>query len=117
MPPQKRLCRYECGTTLQEYDEKEGKYRELDMTLHTKERCKEMKIKNLAKDVGQKGEAAVGSSLTDKNQLTRIEEDVKALRQDFAEMKRAMKQYAESLAQVSFQTGDQLNKDARPVGA
>ena len=38
-----RLCRYECGTELGDFDEKENKYRELSGTLHTRERCQSIK--------------------------------------------------------------------------
>ena len=38
-----RLCRYECGTELGDFDEKENKYREVSGTLHTRERCQSIK--------------------------------------------------------------------------
>jgi hypothetical protein len=38
-----RLCRYECGTELGDFDEHENKYREVSGTLHTKERCQSLK--------------------------------------------------------------------------
>lgn len=38
-----RLCRYECGTELGDFDEKENKYREVSGTLHTRERCQSLK--------------------------------------------------------------------------
>ena len=38
-----RLCRYECGTELGDFDEKQNKYLELSGTLHTRERCQSLK--------------------------------------------------------------------------
>ena len=38
-----RMCRYECGTELGDFDEQENKYRELSGTLHTRERCQSLK--------------------------------------------------------------------------
>lgn len=38
-----RMCRYECGTELGEFDEQENKYREVSGTLHTRERCQSLK--------------------------------------------------------------------------
>jgi hypothetical protein len=38
-----RLCRYECGTELGDFDEQENKYREVSGTLHTRERCQSLK--------------------------------------------------------------------------
>jgi hypothetical protein len=37
------LCRYECGTELGDFDEKQNKYLELSGTLHTRERCQSLK--------------------------------------------------------------------------
>ena len=37
-----RLCRYECGTELGDF-EKQNKYLELSGTLHTRERCQSLK--------------------------------------------------------------------------
>ena len=38
-----RICKYSCGTQLGEYDKSENKYREVDGTLHTRERCESLK--------------------------------------------------------------------------
>jgi hypothetical protein len=38
-----KLCRYECGTELGDFDEKQNKYLELSGTLHTRERCQSIK--------------------------------------------------------------------------
>jgi hypothetical protein len=38
-----RMCRYECGTELGDFDEQENKYREVSGTLHTRERCQSLK--------------------------------------------------------------------------
>ena len=38
-----RMCRYECGTELGDFDEKQNKYLELSGTLHTRERCQSIK--------------------------------------------------------------------------
>jgi hypothetical protein len=37
------MCRYECGTELGDFDEKQNKYLELSGTLHTRERCESLK--------------------------------------------------------------------------
>ena len=37
------MCRYECGTELGDFDEKQNKYLELSGTLHTRERCQSIK--------------------------------------------------------------------------
>jgi hypothetical protein len=37
------MCRYECGTELGDFDEKQNKYLELSGTLHTRERCQSLK--------------------------------------------------------------------------
>lgn len=47
-----RLCKYECGTELGDFDEKEHKYLELSGTLHTRERCESLKNRSQTK-VGQ----------------------------------------------------------------
>ena len=40
----KRICRYDSGVELGEFDEKENKYREANTgMLHTRERCEAMK--------------------------------------------------------------------------
>ena len=40
----KRICRYNCGIELGQFDEKENKYREASTgMLHTRERCEAMK--------------------------------------------------------------------------
>jgi len=40
----KRICRYNCGVGLGQFDEKENKYREASTgMLHTRERCEEVK--------------------------------------------------------------------------
>ena len=39
-----RICRYNCGVELGQFDEKENKYREASTgILHTRERCEAMK--------------------------------------------------------------------------
>lgn len=38
-----RLCKYECGTELGDFDEKQNKYLEISGTLHTRERCESLK--------------------------------------------------------------------------
>jgi hypothetical protein len=39
-----RICRYNCGVELGQFDEKENKYREASSgMLHTRERCEAMK--------------------------------------------------------------------------
>jgi hypothetical protein len=40
-----RICRYNCGIELGQFDEKENKYREAGVsgTLHTRERCESLK--------------------------------------------------------------------------
>ena len=38
-----RLCKYECGTELGDFDEKQNKYLEIGGTLHTRERCESLK--------------------------------------------------------------------------
>ncbi len=40
-----RMRRYECGTELGDFDEKQNKYLELSGTLHTRERCESLKNK------------------------------------------------------------------------
>jgi hypothetical protein len=40
-----RLCKYECGTELGDFDEKQNKYLEVNGTLHTRERCESLKSK------------------------------------------------------------------------
>jgi hypothetical protein len=42
-----RLCRYECGTELGDFDEQENKYREVSGTLHTRERCQSIKSQTI----------------------------------------------------------------------
>ena len=37
------MCRYECGTELGDFDEKQYKYVELTGTLHTRERCESLR--------------------------------------------------------------------------
>ncbi len=44
-----RMCRYECGTELGDFDEKQNKYLEVSGTLHTRERCESLKMKNNVK--------------------------------------------------------------------
>jgi hypothetical protein len=44
-----RLCRYECGTELGDFDEQENKYREVSGTLHTRERCQSIKSQGTKK--------------------------------------------------------------------
>ena len=40
----KRICRYNCGIELGQFDEKENKYREASTGMfHTRERCEAMK--------------------------------------------------------------------------
>ncbi len=46
-----RLCRYECGTELGDFDEQQNKYRELTGTLHTRERCESLKSQAVTKKV------------------------------------------------------------------
>jgi hypothetical protein len=43
-----RICKYGCNAQLGEFDTKENKYRETDVskTIHTKERCQELKNQN-----------------------------------------------------------------------
>ena len=38
-----RICKYSCGTQLSEFDKTQNKYREVDGTLHTRERCESLK--------------------------------------------------------------------------
>jgi hypothetical protein len=38
-----KKCTFECGTMLYDFDESVRKYKERDGTLHTKERCQEIK--------------------------------------------------------------------------
>lgn len=41
---QNRICKYNCGQELGEFDTKENKYLETDgKTLHTRERCESLK--------------------------------------------------------------------------
>jgi hypothetical protein len=44
-----RMCRYECGTELGDFDEKQNKYLELSGTLHTRERCQSIKSQGTKK--------------------------------------------------------------------
>jgi hypothetical protein len=46
-----RMCRYECGTELGDFDEKQNKYLELSGTLHTRERCQSLKTQTGTKKV------------------------------------------------------------------
>jgi hypothetical protein len=41
------MCRYECGTELGDFDEKQNKYLELSGTLHTRERCQSLKTQRI----------------------------------------------------------------------
>jgi hypothetical protein len=43
------MCRYECGTELGDFDEKQNKYLELSGTLHTRERCQSLKSQTKTK--------------------------------------------------------------------
>jgi len=38
-----RTCKYGCGRELGQFDTKQGKYLEVDGTIHTKERCESLK--------------------------------------------------------------------------
>ncbi|MGI8720550.1 MAG: hypothetical protein ACR2KF_08520 [Nitrososphaeraceae archaeon] len=38
-----RLCKYGCNIQLGEFDTNQNKYKELDGTLHTRERCESQK--------------------------------------------------------------------------
>ena len=38
-----RICKYGCNTHLGEFDTKQNKYLETDGTIHTRERCEELK--------------------------------------------------------------------------
>ncbi len=49
-----RKCRYECGTELGDFDEKQNKYLELSGTLHTRERCQSLKTQTVTKNVETK---------------------------------------------------------------
>ena len=49
-----RMCRYECGTELGDFDENENKYREVSGTLHTRERCQSIKSQTVTKKVETK---------------------------------------------------------------
>jgi hypothetical protein len=49
-----RLCKYECGTELGDFDENENKYREVSGTLHTRERCQSLKSQTGTKNVETK---------------------------------------------------------------
>jgi hypothetical protein len=42
-----RMCRYECGTELGDFDEKQYKYVELSGTLHTRERCESFRTQKV----------------------------------------------------------------------
>ena len=42
------MCRYECGTELGDFDEKQNKYLELSGTLHTRERCQSLKSQTVS---------------------------------------------------------------------
>jgi hypothetical protein len=53
-----RLCRYECGTELGDFDEKQNKYLELSGTLHTRERCESLKNRTGTKKVESTGNFA-----------------------------------------------------------
>jgi hypothetical protein len=41
------MCRYECGTELGDFDEKQYKYVELNGTLHTRERCESLRTQKV----------------------------------------------------------------------
>jgi hypothetical protein len=41
------MCRYECGTELGDFDEKQNKYLELSGTIHTRERCQSLKTQTI----------------------------------------------------------------------
>lgn len=45
---QQRTCKYGCNTTLGDFDIDENKFRELDGTLHTRDRCESLKPKQQA---------------------------------------------------------------------
>jgi len=49
-----RMCRYECGTELGDFDEQQNKYRELTGTLHTRERCESLRSQAVTKKVETK---------------------------------------------------------------
>jgi hypothetical protein len=38
-----RICKYGCNQQLADFDKKENKYREVNGTLHTRERCESLK--------------------------------------------------------------------------
>jgi len=44
-----RTCKYGCNTTLGDFDTDKRKYKELDGTLHTFERCQSLKPKQYQK--------------------------------------------------------------------
>ena len=50
------MCRYECGTELGDFDEKENKYLELSGTLHTRERCQSLKTQAVTKRLVNKND-------------------------------------------------------------
>ena len=57
----KRICRYNCGIELGQFDEKENKYREASTgMLHTRERCEAMKntMRNNDKPVAEQQKPA-----------------------------------------------------------
>jgi len=46
-----RICKYGCNSQLGEFDKKENKYLETDGTLHTRERCEQLKKNQTHKEI------------------------------------------------------------------
>ena len=66
---QQRTCKYGCNTTLGEFDTAENKFRELDGTLHTRDRCESLKPKQATK-----GHNGNGNDLSVEVLLKRLEQ-------------------------------------------
>jgi len=50
-----RVCRYGCSVELPSFDTTENKYGEVDGTLHTKQRCENLKVSQKSDEANQNG--------------------------------------------------------------
>lgn len=83
-----RLCRYECGTELGDFDEKENKYREVSGTLHTRERCQSIKSQT-------QGQGTKNGNFADANgqpTLYTLHEQLQKILADVVEVNRYVKE-------------------------
>lgn len=54
-----RICKYGCNTQLDKFDVKQNKFLETDGTLHTRERCQELKNQNSVPNNGNGNDISV----------------------------------------------------------